>query len=304
MKRTSDERDWVTYNEQLVQRGEILLKLDVLKDWRKQVIEMNEGKRGRPFAYPDIMMLFYGMMRAAFHLPYRQLEGFARGLGKLIDLPTPDYSTFSLRLPQIKLEPDPNIDPNEPVVLAIDASGMRLTHKGQWCYQSLKRKNWVKIHVAVDVKSKQVISLHLSPGSQHDTQFFDVLVKKASERVKISKVLADCGYDSNKNHAILKRKRIESGILPRLASGLPWSREPTPGARASVVLRWRADPERWKDEVGYRQRQSVESYFAAFKRIFGECVQNGRWENVLEELYLKVWLYNLWQNLEGNPSSA
>lgn len=37
-------------------------------------------------------------------LPHRQLEGLARGLGKLIAIPTPDYSTLSLRLPKQKLD--------------------------------------------------------------------------------------------------------------------------------------------------------------------------------------------------------
>ena len=34
-----EERDWRSYNEQLVMRGEILLDLDLLKDWRNAAAE-------------------------------------------------------------------------------------------------------------------------------------------------------------------------------------------------------------------------------------------------------------------------
>lgn len=105
-----EERNWHAYNEQLVMRGEILLELKTLKDWRNEVGEMNEDKQGHPFVYPDVMMLLYAMMRAAFHIPYRQLEGLARALGKLLDLPAQDYSTFSLRFPALELDENLDLD--------------------------------------------------------------------------------------------------------------------------------------------------------------------------------------------------
>jgi len=45
-------RDWVNYNEALVKRGEILIDLDFLKNWNKELEEMNEGKRGWKYLYP------------------------------------------------------------------------------------------------------------------------------------------------------------------------------------------------------------------------------------------------------------
>ncbi len=128
MGMSNQKRNWVKYNERLVQRGEILLRLDVLRDWQHEVARMNEGKRGRPFAYPQAMMLLYGMIRAAFHLPCRQLEGLARGLRKLTDIPAPDYTTFSLRLSKLGLNPEPQLDPEGPVILAVDSSGIKRTH--------------------------------------------------------------------------------------------------------------------------------------------------------------------------------
>jgi hypothetical protein len=39
-----DGRDWKEYNEKLIRRGEILLDLDFLKRWNRELEEMNEGK--------------------------------------------------------------------------------------------------------------------------------------------------------------------------------------------------------------------------------------------------------------------
>jgi hypothetical protein len=45
----------------------------------------------------------------------------------------------------------------------------------------------------------------------------------------------------------------------------------------------------------------VESFFSAFKRMFGEAVQSREWLRILPELRLKVWLYNLWVCPEPAP---
>lgn len=81
--------DWKEYNEQLVQRGEILLSVESLQGWQEELEEMNLGKNGRPFRYPHSLMLFLGTLRVVFSLPYRQLEGLARGLRELISIPAP-----------------------------------------------------------------------------------------------------------------------------------------------------------------------------------------------------------------------
>jgi hypothetical protein len=84
------DRDWKEYNEHLVQRGEILLAVESLSGWQEELREMNQGKNGRPFRYPHSLILFLGTLRVVFNLPYRQLEGLARGLGRLISNPAPD----------------------------------------------------------------------------------------------------------------------------------------------------------------------------------------------------------------------
>jgi len=40
--------NWKEYNEKLVRRGELLLDLEFLKTWDRDISEMNRKKNGRP----------------------------------------------------------------------------------------------------------------------------------------------------------------------------------------------------------------------------------------------------------------
>jgi len=46
-----DTRDWSTYNERLVKRGEFYLSLDFIGCWDRDLAALNAGKQGRPFQY-------------------------------------------------------------------------------------------------------------------------------------------------------------------------------------------------------------------------------------------------------------
>ena len=48
--------DWPSYNESLVRRGQVLLDFDVLDEWDHELSQMNEGKVGEPYDYPDSFM--------------------------------------------------------------------------------------------------------------------------------------------------------------------------------------------------------------------------------------------------------
>jgi hypothetical protein len=50
--------NWKKYNESLVKRGEILLDFDVRDNWDYE-LEMNQGKEGRKFVYPQIHLSNY-----------------------------------------------------------------------------------------------------------------------------------------------------------------------------------------------------------------------------------------------------
>ena len=66
---------WSVYNQSLVRRGEILLGFNIINNLDTELKEMNQGKIGESFHYPNIFLLLLGYAKAYFHLPYRQTEG-------------------------------------------------------------------------------------------------------------------------------------------------------------------------------------------------------------------------------------
>lgn len=78
------ERDWKSYNEGVVKRGELLPGFDFLDSWDEELEKMNSGKRGKPFVYLVSFVKFLTPLRVFFHLPYRQEEGFVQALSKFV----------------------------------------------------------------------------------------------------------------------------------------------------------------------------------------------------------------------------
>ena len=89
-------RDWKKYNEKLVRRGEIYLSLDFLGSWNEELSRMNKDKVGRPYLYPQTFMYFLAFIHIAF-LPYRQIEGFLKGLSKLVPKIKPAIIQLSVK---------------------------------------------------------------------------------------------------------------------------------------------------------------------------------------------------------------
>ena len=45
----SDQRDWSSYNDALVRRGEINLSASVIDEWENELRKANDGKVGEPY---------------------------------------------------------------------------------------------------------------------------------------------------------------------------------------------------------------------------------------------------------------
>ena len=64
----------------------------------------------------------------------------------------------------MKINLDPKINPEKgDVVIAADSTGIKVTNRGEWIFDKLKnkriRKGFIKIRVAVDLKTKKIVSM-------------------------------------------------------------------------------------------------------------------------------------------------
>lgn len=289
-----DCRDWKAYNEGLVRRGEILLDLDLMEDWEEELEAMNRGKEGSEFKYPNSFIRLLGSIRSLFHLAFRQSEGFVRGLSKFIPgLKAPDYSTINRRLNQLRISLDLDYveEGDEPITIAVDASGMKVSNRGDWIRWNWRpRKGYLKIHIAVDVKTNRLVALEVTSEKVGDGCKFKPLVKAAMKRHRVFRVLADGAHDSRENFNFLAQNGIDPGIKVR-ANSVPKSRGcPT---RKQAVAERLNNPEGWKRNHGYGLRLRAESFFSSFKRTFGEHVTAKKFRNMAKEIALKAFTYNL-----------
>ena len=74
------------------------------------------------------------------------------------------------------------------------------------------KKGYLKIHVAVDVKTKQILALEVTDEKVHDNKVIKNLVEGVlnnNHNIKIKSFIGDGAYDSNGNFKYLKEKRIQ-----------------------------------------------------------------------------------------------
>ena len=114
---------------------------------------------------------FLSVIRYLFGFPCRQLEGFTRALNRLVPkLPSADYSGLRRRILDLDLPLYETLRlSDEPVVVAVDSSGVRVHKAGGWVERKYgKKKRYVKIHLAVDVETKEVLAMLVTTDGTHD----------------------------------------------------------------------------------------------------------------------------------------
>ncbi len=244
---------------------------------------MNENKKGKKYQFPDSFILVIGYMRIHFHLHNRQTEGIIKATGK--NLPShPSYGHICKRINKLNdicinsSSKDCNID-NDDLIIAIDSTGIKVTNRGQWMMdkwntQSKSKKGYLKIHIPVNIKTKEILALDITDEKVHDGKEMKTLVERVLERnnssnYKIKTVLTDGAYDSNKNFKYLNEKRIQPGIKVRKNSIiLPKNNM----ARNREVKLQTRDLLKWKKKRKYGKRWIVETIFSYIKRMYEEYV--------------------------------
>ena len=284
--------DWPLYNESPVTRGQVLLDFDVLDGWDHELSQMNLGKVGEPYCYPDSFIQLLGYMRAYFHLPYRQTQGVVIAHANKVPN-TPHYSTISRRINRLEIKINEKL--GNDIVIALDSTGIKVANRGEWMHHKWHvRKGYLKIHIAVDIKKKRILSLEVTSEEVHDGKMLKKLVDNASENNNVKGILADGMYDSNNNFRYLSKNHIKPGIKTRSNSKV---KSTNCHARNMSVVRQQTNLKRWKRSVSYGYRWIAETAFSSIKRTFGEHVTARKFPHMVKEMFLKAALYNMFNRM-------
>ena len=106
------------------------------------------------------------------------------------------------------------VSKDEYLIIAIDGTGIKVTNRGQWLRDKWNvRKGYLKIHIAVDIKSKKILSMkEVTDEHIHDSKMLPELIQGIikSNKTAIGKLFADGAYDNNDVFRYLS----DNGILP------------------------------------------------------------------------------------------
>lgn len=300
-KRRYRIRNWRDYNKALVGRGSLTLWVEprAIGAWRDRSARPG---RGRQRTYSDSAVLCALTLREVYGLPLRATQGLVRSVLRLLgpDLPAPHYSTLSRRAAALDVAL-PRRSPG-PLHLAVDSTGIKLYGEGEWkvrLHGTEKRRTWRKLHLAVDHRTHEVVSLAMTDKEVLDRRALPGLLSEVEGEV--AEVLGDGAYDFQDCYAAIHAKGARSVIPPKKRARVRGG--PEFGGRDEAVRRGReVGREEWKREAGYHRRSLAETAMMRLKTIFAEKLKAREWKRQVTELRVRCATMNRMTSL-GMPQS-
>lgn len=242
-----DRRDWRTYNETLVQRGEFFLELDFFFNWAAELERMNAGKEGGRYEYPDSFAQYLACVKIGRRFDYRGLEGFTRRLIEQVKpalaaqgmsptqldlLKAPDYSTLQRRITKAKLDPKTIslLEEGQEYYVALDSSGLRVTNRGEWLrrkygHKGRKSRGWFRVHIDAIRQTGQTSGIRVTQEAVGDSKSGDSILRETANRAdaanaQLTKAYGDGGYDTKRMFDTAAERGVEPVFkIRKTASG-------------------------------------------------------------------------------------
>lgn len=288
-----DNRDWPKYNTDLVMRGYFYFNPEFLGKWNEEIKQMNAGKVGQPYLYPESMIKFLAVLHCKFD--FRALEGFMQWLSEnyKYQFPVIDYSQICRRYNQ--LDVDFKVleeDMEKYLEVGIDGSGMKVSNRGGWIREQWKvKKGWIKVVImgAKGKKGKYVIDIRIGNENLDERAAARSMVRKNNEH--IGKLDADGLHDCRPTFNVCEKYEIPTAI--KIREGASTKPKHSPRRKREVQIYQSMPYEEWAREKEYGMRWPLtEGIFSATKRIFGEYVSAAKTKNMYHEVRTKFWAYN------------
>jgi Transposase DDE domain len=179
------------------------------------------------------------------------------------------------------------------ITIVVDASSLTTSSKkGKYIEDRWKkeRREYLKLHITVDVKSKQIVSFRVTKGTVHDSKKFIPMIKEISKHHNIRKTYADKAYDSKTNFNLLDKMHIEPVIsIRKNANGKTRNCK---SRNELVHLIQKIGYEKYKQLKNTGQRWIAEVVFSSLKRVLGEHLLSRKFSMQKVESTLKIILYN------------
>jgi IS5 family transposase len=169
----------------------------------------------------------------------------------------------------------------------IDSTGF--SH-GQASYYYTKRfrlrRKFLKISICADMRRQLICSVKIRHRKWSDSVDFVPLLEKAVRLVPVHTVVADRGYDSERNHVLAKNLGIPDTIIrPRHENLQVYKTKGLHRKRMKRCFDWDT----------YHQRSKAETIFSVIKRMLGEHVMSRGIMTQNREATYRIIAYNCYR---------
>lgn len=264
--------NWPEYEKSLRDRGDITIwfSQDAIDAWTPT----RTGKRGAQPVYSDIAIETALTLKAVFHLPLRQTEGFLTSIVKLmgLDLPCPDHTTLSRRNRAVTVHRNLDRWPAGPVCLIVDSTGLKICGQGEWHsakHGEKRRKRWKKLHIGVDqcgwILASKVTDDHVPDPSQVPNLLAQV-------NREVDRFVADGIYDQEPVYAAVAQHSpgCSTVIPPRKDAVLSNAAADCRSQRDHHIEEiQRGGRPQWKRQSGYYLQSHAENAFFRYQSVLG-----------------------------------
>ena len=287
-------RDWRKINEESVQRGVYYLDFDWVKNWYKEVDEMNRGKVGAPYIFPHSLIRLQAFWAQFYN--YRALEGITRQVCSFAQIPEYNNYTTIWRRVTIFDEPLPN-PKGKNISASTDGSGVKSNMAGEYFEDKYGdgRKKYIKVTITANPYDKDLLKVEVALEGKGLSEP-EVAQKHMRELIdegnNIDEFFMDGAGDTHDLFDFCDQYGIdpiikirENAVVDPGGSG-SWKR----GEEVKFYCRW--GYKEWAKKKHYGRRWTgTEGIFSAVKRIFSERVRSREIENMCKEAKRKFWCY-------------
>ncbi len=234
------------------------------------------GSARRTAALRDLAIETVLSLRLVFHLALRQAAGLAGSVLRLLglDLPVPDHTTLNRRGRAFAGRQPRARGGSGPLHLVLDSTGLELFGQGEWdaAKHGRKKRQWLKLHVAVDAGTGEIAAHLLTEGTADDAAHVPDLLRTVEGA--IASLAVDGAYDGEPTYEAARVRQPEPPpdvVMPPRASAVPSTTDPAPHTTRDRHIQLMAEKRRmeWQWRTGYGRRSLAETAMGRYKHLIG-----------------------------------
>ncbi len=299
-------RDWKSYEAKAVMRGKLMLCIspEIARSWYVAYDQHSKRTSGGQLRYTEHCMEDIMTLKYLFGIAYRHLEGFLQGLLTLagLDLPAPDRSTINYRANRMQFKLPKLVNPKAGYVVSIDSTGLKIHGQGEWNRKKHKQKdttNWVKMHIAIDNESMQILAVEATANDVQDPEVFDNLINNLPQTP--DKVMGDGAYDT---FAAYKRAEQDGFnlIAPPRDNAAVHEQSKLPYVQTRnqhVEYIQEKGIYAWANKTDYWQRNRVETTMSRYVTTHGDRMSARTVQAQKNEIIIKCHILNIFMAANG-----